>query len=138
LCFSNCKKNAEQPIDKSNVILYDKPLSIIQECIQGKWKLIYAKGGFTGNYIQYFHDEFWKFKNNNIVIIDSGSIYIDTTIKWKYDPLNFIAGENTYTINYYDRNSVPYKYYVEGIKNDTLTIADYGYDGMGYFFIKSN
>lgn len=136
--LSNCRKKPQEPIDKSNVILYDKPLSVIQECIQGTWELIYAKGGFTGNYIQYYHDEFWEFKNNNIAIIDSGSVYIDTTIQWKKDPIAFNPGQKTYTLNYYDRASYPHKYYIERINNDTLSIVDYGIDGMGYYFTKSN
>ncbi|MEO8823909.1 MAG: hypothetical protein ABI366_10065 [Ginsengibacter sp.] len=138
LSFSNCKKNTDKPIDKSNIILYDKPLSVIQECIQGKWELIYAQGWFTGNYIQYYHDEFWEFNNNNISITDSGSVYIDTTIQWKKDPITFNPGQNTYTLNYNDRANYPHKYYVERINNDTLSIVDYGIDGMGYYFTKSN
>ncbi len=138
LCFTNCKKNADKPIDKSNIILYDKPLSVIQQCIQGKWELIYAKGGFTGNYIKYFNDEFWQFGNNKIAIIDSGSVFIDTTIQWKKAPLTFDRSQNTYTLNFYDRYSSPHVLYIERIKNDTLSIADYGLDGFGYYFTKSD
>lgn len=138
LCFSDCKKKPQEPIDKSNIVLYDKPLSVIQECIQGKWELMYAKGGFTGNYIQYYHDEFWEFSNNNIAITDSGLVYIDTTIQWKKDPITFNPGQTTYTLNYNDRANYPHKYYVERINHDTLSIVDYGFDGFGYYFTKSN
>jgi hypothetical protein len=137
LCFSNCKKNTDNPVDKSNIILYDKPLSVIQQCIQGKWELIYAKGGFTGNSIKYVHDDFWEFSNNKIEIIDSGLVYISAPIYWNYEPVSFINGQKTYTINYRDQGNVPYKFYVEGIKNDTLTIVECALDGMGLHFAKS-
>ena len=136
--FSHCKKKNNQPIDKSNIVLYDKSLSVIKECLQGKWELNYAKGGFTGNYTKYYHDEYWEFNDTNIKITDSGSVYIDTAIVWKYEPLSLINGQNTYSMNFNSRDNVPHKYYVEGIKEDTLSIADFGVDGMGYFFTKSN
>jgi len=102
----------------------------------GKWELIYAKGGFTGNLVQYYHDEYWQFNNDNLEIIDSGAVYINTSIDWKYEPLFFLPGQNTYTLNYKNRDNAPCKFYVEGIKNDTLTIVDYAQDGFGYHFIK--
>jgi len=136
LCLNNCNKKHDEPIDKSNIVLYNKSLSVIKECIRGNWELIYAKGGFTGNFLQYFHDEYWQFENNNLQIIDSGSVYVNTAIEWKYEPLIFVPGQETYTINYNNRDNAPCKLYVEGIKNDTLTIADYGLDGFGYHFVK--
>lgn len=138
LCLSNCKKDPGEPIDKSNIVLYDKPLSVIQECINGKWELIYAKGGISANNIQYIHNEFWKFNSNKIEMSDSEKIYTNTTIQWIYDLGTFTNGKRTHTINFYDRNNYPHKYIVDGIYNDTLVLGDYAYDGMTYHFIRYN
>jgi hypothetical protein len=135
-CLSNCNKKHDEPTDTSNIVLYNKSLSVIRQCIRGNWELVYAKGGITGNFIQYYHDEYWQFENDNLEIIDSGSVYINTPIEWKYEPLFFAPGQKTYTINYNNRDNVPCVLYVEGIKNDTLTLGDYGLDGFGYHLIK--
>jgi hypothetical protein len=52
-CFTECKKHSPQvntttPIDSSNYLLHDKPLSIIQAFVKGNWVLQYEQGGITG------------------------------------------------------------------------------------------
>lgn len=137
LCFSNCKKNKE-PIDKSNIVLYDKPLSVIKECIQGKWQLIYGKGGFASNTIQYYHNNFWEFNNNKIRIIDSSNTVADTTIRWVYDRGTFTNGDYTYVMNFYDKRGYIYDYVVDQIYDDTLILHIQASDAVFYHFIKSN
>ena len=51
VCFTSCKKKEHTPL---NITLYDKPLSIIQAAIHGKWKLQYGKGGINAKMIQYY------------------------------------------------------------------------------------
>ena len=59
LCVSRCKKDNSTPIDRLNIVLYDKPLSVIRQHIQGKWQLIYGKGGIATN-TQYYYNNFWE------------------------------------------------------------------------------
>jgi hypothetical protein len=46
---AGCEK---MPADTRNITLYNQPLSVIKHCIQGKWKVVYEKGGFIATRIQ--------------------------------------------------------------------------------------
>lgn len=137
LCFSNCKKNSEQPIDKLNIVLYDKPLSVIQECIQGKWKLEYEKGGICWPCINYINNFYWDFSiDNKIRQTYNGTLITDATINWKWSkPVNT---DYTYIMNFEDKRGIPYLCVVYEIHNDTLVLTDAGYDPVAYFLVKSN
>lgn len=136
LCFSNCKKNKE-PIDKSNIVLYDKPLSVIQECIQGKWKLQYEKGGICWNCTNYINNFYWDFGLvNKIRQTYNDTLITDTSIHWEWSkPVNT---NYTYIMNFQDKKGIPYLYVVYAIYNDTLVLTDAGYDPVGYYLVKSN
>lgn len=133
LWFNSCKKS-HTPI---NITLYDKPLSVIQQNIQGKWKLIYGKGGIA-TVTQYYHDNFWEFNDDRIKIASSGSIVADTTINWDYNIGTYTNGDSTFLLNFYDKVNVPWVYVVERIYNDTLILHDNSSDAFFYHFIKSN
>ena len=138
LCVSRCKKNNSTPIDRLNIVLYDKPLSVIRQHIQGKWELIYGKGGFVANNIQYFRNNFWEFNDDSVKISDNSSVYANTSMHWNYDLGTYTNGDSTYLMKFYDKESVPWVYVVERIYNDTLILHDNASDAYFYHFIKSN
>jgi hypothetical protein len=143
LWFSNCKKNVEPPVDKSNIVLYNKPLSVIQECIKGKWKLEYEKGGICSICINNSFRNvsyIWQFnKNNKIKRIYNDSVFTDSRIKWIRDLGTYTNGDYTYIMHFSDKRAYPYDYIVDRIYNDTLILYDaYTVDAVSYHFIKSN
>lgn len=123
-------------------MLYNKPLSVIQENIQGNWKLEYEKGGFCSTCINYFNNVsyLWQFNTDNkIKRIYNDSVFTDTTIKWIRDLGIYTNGDSTYIMNFYDKRGYPYNYIVDEIYNDTLILHDaYAVDAVFYHFIKSN
>jgi len=137
-CFSNCKKENTPQKATLNIILYDTSLSVIQQYIQGKWELIYGKGGIAANTIQYYHNNFWEFNNDRVKILDNGNISADTTIQWIYDLGTFTNGDSTFTMKFYDAKNVPWIYVIDRIYNDTLILHDNSSDAVFYHFIKSN
>ncbi len=137
-CFSNCKKENTPQKATLNIILYDTSLSVIQQYIQGKWELIYGKGGIAANTIQYYHDNFWEFNNDRIKIIDSGNTVADTTIRWIFDRGAFTNGDSTYVMNFHDKLGYVYDYVVDQIYNDTLILHEQASDAVFYHFIKLN
>jgi hypothetical protein len=136
LYFSNCKKDVT-PSTSVNIILYDKPLSVIQQNIEGKWKLIYGKGGIATT-TQYYDNDFWEFNNNRIKILDKGNLDADTIILWNYDLGTYTNGDSTFLMKFYDAEYVPWVYVVDKIYNDTLILHDNSSDAFFYHFIKSN
>lgn len=134
LCLSNCKKK----IDKLNIVLYNKSLFVIQKYIQGRWELIYGKGGISANNIQYYHDDLWDFDNNRVRILSNGNVFADTTIQWSYEMGSYTNGGYTYVMNFYDKRNVPSVYVVDRIYNDTLILHDLASDAVFFHFIKSN
>jgi hypothetical protein len=103
-CFSNCKKNNS----RQNIILYNKPLPFIQSHIQGKWELLYGKGGTAANTVQYFNNFFWEFtKNNKITEYDNLTKILDTTLNWTYDLGTFTNADSTFIMKFYDPSGYP-------------------------------
>lgn len=128
-------------MNSSNIILYNKPLSVIQSCIQGKWRSQYMLGGFAyGKYDRLQYNEYFEFlPNNKIIYIYQDSILADTTYKW----IAYRVNSSDYThhiIEYYDKRLLPYHFEVVKITDDTLVLAQpflNNPDYMLYFLTKS-
>jgi len=113
--------------------LSDKSLPVIKASIEGTWKLIYGKGGFASNSINYYDSAYWEFHfqdGDRIIQNLEGDIWTDTTISWhkgaKYYP------NDTYIMSFFDKINEPYSYYVKGIFDDTLVIQDAHPDAVSY------
>ena len=100
-------------IDFSNIEnLYEQPLSVIQKCVQGKWKIYAQFGGFVG--ITYPENKFIEIEGNKLN---------DNEFQWKscthqISDNNFIK---TYGIQFLPLEEP--SFYFEGIKNDTLSVG---------------
>lgn len=125
----------EKKYDRHNLILYDKPLSVIQSCIQGNWKVEYEKGGFCGRCVWNISDFYWYFGPGDVVKQTyRDTLITDGSIIWEWGkPYNF---DETYIMNFSDERGYPYLYVVYELKNDTLILADAGSDPMFYYLTK--
>src|SRR5947208_6830486 len=107
LCFVQCKKEHTAV----NIILYDKPLFLIESFIQGTWKLQYEKGGICSicvNHFEYKNFQ-WQFGSGNKIRQTFENIIItDTVITWKKDIGYYTNGASTYNMNFYDKRGGPY------------------------------
>lgn len=138
--FSRCKKgqslNCKGGNTPSNIVLYNKPLPVIQCAIRGKWKLVYAKGGIASNNVQYFDDIFWRFyQDNKIMEFYNDTITLNTTIYW-HKELGSYAGNTTFIMKFFDKYGYPNIFVVDRIVNDTLILHDNAFDAVFYHFIK--
>ena len=139
-CYFRCKKgenfDCKGRNTPSNIVLYNKPLPVIQCTIQGKWKCVYGKGGIAVNTIQYYDGFYWSFANNKIIQIYNGDTIANNSIKWVWDRGTYTNGENTFTMKLYDKENVPWVYVVDRILDDTLILHDYSSDAVFYHFIR--
>lgn len=127
-CFTQCKKDKLH----SNIILYNKPLSVIQSYLRGKWKCLYGKGGFIANNIQHFDSFYWTFLNHNkIVQVADGDTVSNTTIQWGWDRGTYTNGDSTFTMKFSGNI-----YEVNRLVNDTLILNDHADDAVLYYFIR--
>ncbi len=119
-----------------NLILHDKPLSVIRSNIQGKWKLQYVKGGLCANCAgPVRHNPYMIIDNDRIVFgDDSLSVVVDTIIVWKKD--KDIFNDSTFLLSYRYSKGYAYPYYqiVDRIQNGTLVIIDNAYDAFYYYY----
>ena len=133
--FSQCKKEPK-PL---NVALYDKPVNVIQSYIQGKWKVQYGKGGFIGNWIQFYQNVFYEFgSGSRVKITNTGIAITDTTIEWNKEKGIFVEVDSIYTMKFYDKLGYPNVLVPSKIYNDTLILHDYSSDAMFYSLIRMN
>lgn len=133
--FVQCKKEHQS----INISLYDKPLSVIQSYIQGKWELHYGKGGICGNCIQYYNNLFWVITpTNQIQISKNGSFTTDTKINWIRDKGTYTNGDSTFIMSFFDKLGYPSNYVIDKIINDTLILHENASDAVFYYFTKSN
>jgi hypothetical protein len=122
----------------TNIVLYNKPLETIQQYIQGKWKLVYGKGGFCGSCKFPCDNCSVEFTTSNKIISKAFVITTDTTtIHWVRDMGTFTNGDSTYLMQFMDKQGVPWVYVVQEITNDTLIYHDNSSDAMFYHLIKS-
>ena len=132
LFLTGCKKENE-PI---NIVLWDKPLSVIQDYITGNWKLQYATGGLIYHKYIERHNSYMFLTPNHIILgNDSLGVVVDTTIIWVRAEI--ANNEFTYLLGY-SRLDYPWPEYdiVSQIKNDTLIIRDNLDDGYDNYYTK--
>jgi hypothetical protein len=119
--FQNGGRNFYKRI-KPDIILYDKSPDIIQHYIQGKWQLLYSKGGFiANNYIHYFDNSFVEFTSDNkysgIGVEDSAPVQWDR-VKSPYSTIDSVY---IMTVN----TSHGPSFLMDRISNDTLVYHQY-------------
>lgn len=141
LCFmSSCRKGGSiKDSSTTNIVLYNKPLPVIQSNIQGEWKLDYEKGGICSICINSFRDVnyIWKFgSGDKVVQTFNGAIFTDTTISWVKDLGMYMGTDSTFIMEFYDKRDYPYVFVVDGVLNDSLQLHDNGYDPVYYYFYK--
>jgi hypothetical protein len=121
-----CKKH--EPV---NIVLYNQPLEVIQKYIQGRWKFIYSKGGFSEN-ITFYCDscyEVFTSDNRHLFQINDGPYLENYPITW--------------TKGIYDVDSIWImniglsRFVVDKIYYDTLIYHDYHPDCTYRHLIKS-
>jgi hypothetical protein len=119
-------------LEPVNITLYDKDSAIIQQYIDGKWNLMYGKGGFTGDMIYYldmgYTLEFTADKKNII----SSPLGYDTIEYYWQKILGAYAGYNdsVYMMS-------PHHIVFDKIKNDTLIYHDVSSETIWCYLIKS-
>ena len=129
--LSNCRK---EPL---NIILYDKSPSTIEKYIQGKWRLVYAKGGICSICTFPCNDCYVQFTSDNR--INSTGFYTtsDTTsIHWIKDKGLYLMGDSTYLLSFTDSKGGPWLLVVDQIYYDTLILYDNAYDRMFYYHVR--
>lgn len=122
LCFSQCKKEKSPPIaKKSNIVLYNKPVEVIQGYIQGKWRLQYAYGGICGTckYNKEAYNEYYEFGPNlKIVQTSQDSVLATATYKW----VDYQMGPSD-NIHHIIEYGGAFQFEAVKIINDTLVLA---------------
>jgi hypothetical protein len=139
LCFTQCKKEKEKHIPL-NIILYNKPLAVIQSNLQGTWRLEYKKGGLTGGiHNQHNQNIRWQFSPGDHILQNyNGTIVIDTIITWFRDRSKYTGPDSAFIMKFTKSGpSTPFGVY--GIINDSLVLFQHEVaDGQDFYFSKSN
>jgi hypothetical protein len=128
LGINQCEK--AKPI---NIVLYDKPLETIQYYIQGKWRVVYGKGGICGSCIFPCDNCYVDFTSDNRFISESFATTTDTTtIHWIREKGRYIHLDSTYVMTFVDKYLAPHSYVIERINYDTLVYYDNATDPLFY------
>jgi len=86
--FSSCSKDGDHTV--TEIPLSAKSLDSIKFYIRGNWKLIYNKGGFTGQDLNYFTDNYMSIFPNDSISWTKGSTIISrciSTLKYPNYPV---------------------------------------------------
>lgn len=131
--FAQCKTEEVMP---SNIILYNKPLKTIQQCIYGKWKLEYSYGGLWAHKYIGTHNSYMILNSNRIILGNDSTQFVNSTIVWK--KTNIGSNEFTYLLNFnLNENLSTKSQIIDQIKNDTLITRDYYVsDGFSYYYTR--
>ncbi|MBD8489135.1 hypothetical protein IFO69_10295 [Echinicola sp. CAU 1574] len=134
MLFSHCGEK-ERP--RSTITLYNQPLSVIQDTLEGKWELHYGIGGICATCYHDFGNIFWEFTPNGRIKGYSGAtLKLDTILIWYKDRWGYPDTDSAYVMGYFDKLGYPNDYMVDGIYNDTLIIHTNASDAIFYRFTK--
>jgi hypothetical protein len=131
--FAQCKTEEVMP---NNIILYNKPLKTIQQCIYGKWKLEYSYGGLCAHKYIGTHNSYMILNSNRIILGNDSTQFVNSTIVWKKTDIG--SNEFTYLLNFnLNENLSTESQIIDQIKNDTLITRDYYVsDGFSYYYTR--
>lgn len=129
--FTMCEK--DEPV---NIVLWDKPLNVIQHYAIGKWKHHYSEGGIAGIKIVNKNNSYMIIKTDHFLKGSDLGIYTDTSAVW-VKANNLIGKIYPYLLKYPKRNSDLYEslLFIE-IKDDTLATSDNWTDGFIRYYTK--
>ena len=132
--YFSCTSKTEDDMsdtDFSNIEnLYEQPLTVIQKCVQGKWKWYVSIGGHSG--ADYFDNIFVDIKDNHYVIEYEDGQQRIIFYEWKrreicfpYSEHPLYKGKKTYFM--WDKSAneetLINGWFFESIKNDTLKVS---------------
>ena len=139
LLFSTtqCKKNDNA--DSLNIVLYDKPLDVIQANITGNWKLQYMAGGLMYQKIVDKVGSYMILTPDHITLGNKTGVTTDSPIIWERKKNSFVP-DSTYLLRYnyfwLDNQMISDIMIIYEIKNDTLVVGDNCYDGFSSCYTK--
>ena len=132
-------KQNKKSIDNITIILHDKSLPVIQQYIQGKWKLQYQTGGFCSTCTVYPTDTtfnlFMTLTDERIDLKNNYYHTVDTTITWSYIQ---VFRDSAYALNFTYSSGIPFTLVPDRIHNDKLVIYQPGPDGLTFYYSESN
>ena len=124
-------KIAEISLD-SNSLIWNKPLEIIRDFINGKWQVRLVIGGYSGVDRYYFEHEFVEYIYNASIGTDSIKYYSDNStnyttkrIYWYEKPSNYNYADSTF-VYWFPDVAVNNEKLIVASRNDTLIIQDNG------------
>ncbi|GAB6012988.1 hypothetical protein [Viscerimonas tarda] len=131
--MAGCDK--EEETSPQNISLYGKDSLTIQKYIQGKWNLVYAKGGIAANYIHYFNDCTVEFTaDKKYITSGNGTTH---TLMYYWQKYAIYTG-STDSICIMQPIGTLFEMLFEEIRNDTLIYSDaFISEPMTYFLVKS-
>ena len=155
--FSSCNKKSDSDIDMSKIDfsnienLYEQPLPVIQNAVQGEWQLQFSVGGFVYQKIIDIHSSYMYITQDHIVMgNDTYGVTTDSPIQWmKGKPFGGDIDAYMLTYNHsicineqdgviYEKVPIFNTLVPCQIKNDTLVIADPCCDGFSYYYTKTS
>ncbi len=129
LIIIGCSKYANVP----DIVLTNQPLTVIQESINGRWKLDYGFGGIGGIRYEAKANEYINFEPYRIVIGNDQGVIVDTSIVWKKVPSSRTDSAYILTYQYQGRQN---GLLVKEIKDNSLIISEYASDAVTYYYKK--
>lgn len=132
LCLCCCEREKQH----LNIVLYNKPLSVIQSYTSGRWNLEYSFGGLWAHkIIDKYNSYIVLFPDHIIISNDSLGSELNTSITWVKTDIG--TNVTTFLLRYsFPEDPLPNNYVIQQIKNDTLVIYDYLDDGFSYYYTR--
>lgn len=123
----HCKK--DQQVD--NIELNTQPLDVIKKHVNGRWQLLYAIGGFSGNSRKEYKNDYIEFGNGNILWTRNDTVIVNTPVTWQ-------KITNSYIMFFDYTTTFPAAFVPISIENKELILSDYIMDGYTYRLRRTN
>jgi hypothetical protein len=128
LQITSCKKDKKP----ENIDLADAHLATVKKYAEGRFSLLFIKGGFSGG-TRYYNDRGYNLVNDQFTWIVADTIQMTSTTEW-FLTKDIETGKSVYAIKYQNQYGTDESLAVLRVDSGRLVMSSNGFDGGTFYF----
>ena len=125
-----CKKDKKP----ENIDLADAPLATVKKYAEGRFSLLFIKGGFNGG-TRYYNDRGYHLINDEFTWIVADTVQLTSPAEWLLTK-DIETGKSVYALQYQTPYGTSESFAVLRIDSGRLVMSSNGFDGGTFYFTR--
>jgi hypothetical protein len=123
-----CKKDKKP----ENIDLAETPLPTVKKHVEGRFALLFIKGGFSGE-TRYYNDRGYNLVNDQFTWIVADTVQVTSPAVW-FLTKDIETGKSVYALQYQNPYGTYESFAVLRIDSGRLVMSTNGFDGGTFYF----